>query len=439
MTAARGAAYPPKMRRLFPDISPLRDSPAFRLLWFGQIISMTGSMVRFVAIPYQVYLLTGSPLAVGLIGLFQAVPTIVLSLFGGVIADRVDRRRLLIVTQVCLTATSVVLAVSTGLGLVSVPFLYALTAVGASFAALDSPARSALIPSLLPRSQVQAAVTLNQTQFQTAAVLGPALAGILLANVGLAATYWIDAVTYLAAIGALLAMRKSVRPTVEHASVLRSLVEGIAYLGVRRILLATMSLDFFATLFGSWRALLPYYADQVFRVGPEGLGLLYAAPGAGALAVALSAGWTNRVERQGLAILAAVTVFGLAVAAFGALPREGFVLGLILLAIAQGADTVSSIFRQTILQLEVPDALRGRLNAINMMFVFGGPTLGQVQSGAVASLWNPVAAIVSGGLECVAAVGAIALIAPRLVRYRPELSAVEGIDVSPDLSTPAGP
>ncbi|HUQ16171.1 MAG TPA: MFS transporter, partial [Candidatus Saccharimonadales bacterium] len=359
------------MGRVFPDISPLRESPAFRLLWFGQVISMTGSMVRFVAIPYQVYLLTASPLAVGLIGLFQAVPTIVLSLFGGVIADRVDRRRLLIVTQVCLTATSLVLAVATQLEAVSVPFLYALTAIGASFSALDSPARSALIPTLLERRQVQAAVTLNQTQFQMAAVIGPALAGVLIASFGLATTYWIDVLTYLAAIGALLLMRQTARPPVQHASVLRSLVEGIAFLGVRRILLATMSLDFFATLFGSWRALLPYYADQVFKVGPEGLGLLYAAPGAGALIVALSAGWTNRVERQGLAILAAVTVFGLSVAAFGALPGEGFVLGLLLLAVAQGADTVSSIFRQTILQLEVPDALRGRLNAINMMFVFG--------------------------------------------------------------------
>ncbi|GAC1460544.1 MAG: MFS transporter [Candidatus Limnocylindrales bacterium] len=413
------------MGRVFPDISPLRVSPAFRLLWFGQIISMTGSMVRFVAIPYQVYLLTGSPLAVGLIGLFQAVPTIVLSLFGGVIADRVDRRRLLIVTQVCLTATSIVLAVTTQLGAVSVPFLYALTAVGASFSALDSPARSALIPTLLERRQVQAAVTLNQTQFQTAAVVGPALAGVLIASFGLATTYWIDVLTYLAAIGALLLMRQTARPPAQHASVLRSLVEGIAFLGVRRILLATMSLDFLATLFGNWRALVPYYADRVFEVGPEGLGLLYAAPGAGALIVALSAGWTNRVQRQGLAILAAVTVFGLAIAAFGLLPREGFVLGLILLAVAQGADTVSSIFRQTILQLEVPDALRGRLNAINMMFVFGGPTLGQVESGAVATLWNPVAAVVSGGLECVAAVVGIALIAPRLIRYRPELLPAE--------------
>jgi len=414
------------MRGLFPDISPLRESPAFRLLWIGQIISMTGSMVRFVAIPYQIYLLTGSPLAVGLIGLFQAVPTIVLSLFGGVIADRVDRRRLLIVTQVCLTANSVVLAIATQLGFVSVPFLYALTAVGASFSALDSPARSALIPSLLDRRRVQAAITLNQTQFQTAAVTGPALAGVLIASFGLATTYWIDVATYAAAIGTLLAMHKTARPPAEHGSVLRSLAEGIAYLGVRRILLATMSLDFFATLFGSWRALVPYYADRVFEVGPQGLGLLYAAPGAGALVVALSAGWTNRVQRQGLAILISVTVFGLAIAAFGALPREGFVIGLLLLAIAQGADTVSSIFRQTILQLEVPDALRGRLNAINMMFVFGGPTLGQVQSGTVAALWNPVAAVVSGGLECVAAVFGVALIAPRLIRYRPDLA--EGAD-----------
>ena len=410
------------MRGLLPDISPLRESPDFRLLWIGQVISMTGSMVRFVAIPYQVYLLTGSPLAVGLIGLFQAIPTMVLSLFGGVIADRVDRRRLLILTQICLTATSVVLAVVTALGLVSVPLLYALTAIGASFSALDSPTRSALIPSLLDRRRIQAAVALNQTQFQTAAVAGPALAGVLIASFGLAATYWIDVATYLVAIGTLLAMRRTVRPRVEHASVLRALADGVAYLGVRRILLATMSLDFLATLFGNWRALVPYYADRVFEVGPEGLGLLYAAPGAGALVVALSSGWTRRVERQGLAILAAVTVFGLAIALFGALPKEGFVLGLLLLAIAQGADTVSSIFRQTILQLEVPDALRGRLNAINMMFVFGGPTLGQVESGAVATLWNPVAAVVSGGLECVAVVVGIALVFPRLIHYRPDLS-----------------
>lgn len=413
------------MRGLFPDIAPLRESPDFRLLWIGQIVSMTGSMVRFVAIPYQVYLLTGSPLAVGLIGLFQAVPTIVLSLFGGVIADRVDRRRLLIIAQICLIATSVVLAVATQLGVASVPFLYAITAVGASFSALDAPARSALIPSLLDRRLVQAAVTLNQTQFQTAAVAGPALAGVLIASFGLATTYWIDVATYLAAIGTLLAMRRTARPPAEHGSVLRSLAEGIAYLGVRRILLATMSLDFLATLFANWRALVPYYADRVFGVGPEGLGLLYAAPGAGALVVALSAGWTNRVERQGLAILASVTVFGLAIAAFGALPREGFVVGLLLLAIAQGADTVSSIFRQTILQLEVPDALRGRLNAINMMFVFGGPTLGQVEGGAVAALWNPVAAVVSGGIGCVAAVVGVALVAPRLIHYRPELAAAE--------------
>ena len=410
------------MRGLLPDLSPLRESSDFRLLWIGQIISMTGSMVRFVAIPYQVYLLTGSSLAVGLIGLFQAVPTIVLSLFGGVVADRVDRRRLLIVTQLALTATSIVLAVATHLGFVSVPFLYVLTAIGASFSALDSPARSALIPSLLARRRVQAAITLNQTQFQTAAVVGPALAGVLIASFGLATTYWIDVATYLAAIGTLLAMRTTARPPAEHGSVLRSLAEGIAYLGVRRILLATMSLDFLATFFANWRALVPYYADQVFAVGPAGLGLLYAAPGAGALVVALSAGWTNRVERQGLAILVSVTVFGLAIAAFGALPREGFLVGLLLLAIAQGADTVSSIFRQTILQLEVPDALRGRLNAINMMFVFGGPTLGQVEGGAVAALWNPVGAVVSGGLACVGAVIGVALVAPRLIRYRPDLS-----------------
>jgi len=379
---------------------------------------MTGSALRFVAIPYQVYVLTQSSLAVGLIGLFNAIPVLTLSLFGGVIADRADRRRLLLVIQILLMLTSVGLALTTALDLVSVPILYLFTAVGGGLSALDSPARSALIPSLLERRRIPAAMALNQTQFQTAAIVGPAVAGVLIAAVGLAATYWIDVATYLAAIGTLAAMRTTARPPAEHPSVLRSLVEGLAYLGSKRVLLITMLLDFLATLFGNWRALLPYYAEHVFAVGPQGLGLLYAAPGAGALAVALTSGWTANVRRQGLSIFGSVAVFGIAITVFGVLPRDAFLAGLFLLAVAQGADTVSSIFRQTIIQLEVPDQLRGRLNAINLMFVLGGPTLGQVEGGVVAELWNPIASVVSGGIACVAAVVGLAVLAPDVLRYR---------------------
>ncbi len=410
------------MPRLVPDVSPLRESREFRLLWSGQIVSQTGSALRIVAIPYQVYLLTGSPLAVGLVGLFSALPTIALSLFGGVIADRADRRRLLLIVQTLLTLNSAALALTTASGLVSVPLLYLFTFIGGGLGALDSPARAALVPTLVERRRITAAVALNQTQFQTAAIAGPALAGVVIAAFGLATTYWIDVATYFAAIATIALMTKTARPPVEHPSVLRSLAEGIAYLGAKRILLATMSLDFLATLFGNWRALLPFYAEGIFRVGALGYGLLSAAPGVGALAVAVTSGWTASTRRQGAAILVSVAIFGIAIAAFGALPSGGFVAGLLLLAVAQGADTVSSIFRNSIVQLETPDALRGRLNAINTMFVLGGPTLGQVEGGVVGQIWGPVIAVVSGGLLCVASVGAIAGLAPLVARYTPELA-----------------
>jgi hypothetical protein len=200
--------------------------------------------------------------------------------------------------------------------------------------------------------------------------------------------------------------------------VLRAVVEGIRYLGATRILLGTMALDFLATFFGSPRALFPYYAERVFHVGPEGLGLLYASMGAGALVAALTSGWTARVKRQGLTILIAVAVWGLAIAAFGVLDERLFPLALVLLAVANAADIVSSIFRGTILQLVVPDALRGRLNAINLMFVAGGPYLGQFESGAVAAVWSPVGSILSGGLACVASVVAVAAWIPEIARYR---------------------
>lgn len=400
------------------DVAPLRDSRSFRLLWLGQLVSSSGTQLRLVALPYQIYVLTGSSLDVGLIGLFQAIPLLTLSLFGGVIADRVDRRRLLLVTQVGLTTVSLALALVTQAGLASVPLLYALTAVGASFSAVDNPARGSLVPTLVERRQLAAALTLNQALFQTAAIAGPAFAGVVILRLGIAGAYWIDAISFGAAILAVALMRVPGRPPAVHPPVLRSLGEGLGYLRSNRILLGTMSLDFLATFFGSPRALFPYYATRVFQVGPQGLGLLYAAPGIGSLIAALSAGWVPAVRRRGLAVLLAVTAWGLAIAAFGLMGADLFVPALVLVALAQGADAISSIFRHTILQTVVPDALRGRLTAINQMFVIGGPNLGQVESGVVAGLVTPEFAVVSGGLACLAGVGAIAAFVPELAAYR---------------------
>ncbi len=405
------------MPRLLPDLEPLRASREYRLLWAGQLVSASGSALRLVAVPYQVYVLTGSTFAVGLLGLFQAVPLIALSLWGGVVADRVDRVRLLLVTQVLLAAVSVGLATATARGAATLPLLYLLTAAGAGLSALDQPARSALAPGLVERRLIPAAMALQQTQFQLATVAGPALGGVVIAALGLAWAYWIDAATYAAAIAALLLMRvpRSAPPT-PHAAPLRALVEGMRFLLARPLLFTTMGVDFFATLFGVARAVMPYYADRVFHVGPEGLGLLYAAPGIGATAVALTSGWMGPVRRKGLGVLLAVAVFGLAVAAFGIVPGGAFVLGLALLAVAQGADTVSSIFRNTILQTETPDELRGRLSALNLVFVAGGPQLGQVESGVVAALWSPEAAVVTGGLATIGVV-LVASRVPQVVGY----------------------
>jgi MFS family permease len=403
---------------LLPDTAPLRESRSFRLLWIGQLISLSGSQLRLVALPYQIFLLTGSSFAVGLIGVFQAVPLLLLSLFGGVIADAVDRRRLLLITQIGLAAVSLALALATQVGFASVPLLYVLTAAGACFSALDNPTRASLAPTLVDRRLIRAAMALNQTIFQFALVFGSVLAGIVIAHFGLAGAYWLDVASFAASFIAVWMMRTPPRAPAERQPVLGALVEGVRYLGATRILLATMSLDFLATFFGSPRALFPYYADRVFHVGPEGLGLLYASMGAGALVAAVASGWTARIKRQGLAVLVAVAVWGVAITSFGVLDERAFALALVLLAVANGADAVSSIFRGTILQLVVPDALRGRLNAINIMFVLGGPQLGQFESGTVAALWSPVASVVSGGVACVASVVAIAAWIPEVVRYR---------------------
>ena len=406
------------MRFLLPDTAPLRESRSFRLLWIGQLISLSGSQLRLVALPYQIFLLTGSPFAVGLIGVFQAVPLLVLSLFGGVIADAVDRRRLLLMTQVGLAGVSLALAIFTQTGAASVPLLYVLTAVGACFSALDNPTRASLAPTLVERHQIRAAIALNQTVFQFAVVFGSALAGIVIGRSGLAGAYWLDVGSFVAAFIAVWMLRTPAREPTERQPVLKALTEGVRYLGATRILLATMSLDFLATFFGSPRALFPYYAERVFHVGPEGLGFLYAAMGVGALVAAVVSGWTARVRRQGLTILIAVAVWGLAIVGFGILDERAFGLALLLLAIAAAADTVSSIFRHTILQLVVPNALRGRLSAINIMFVLGGPQLGQFESGAVAALWSPVGSVVSGGVACIASVFAVAAWLPEIVRQR---------------------
>ncbi|HJY33758.1 MAG TPA: MFS transporter, partial [Vicinamibacterales bacterium] len=288
---------------LLPDLSPLRRHRSFRLLWFGQLVSNVGTQMRLVALPYQIYVLTGSPFHVGLLGLFQAIPLISLPLLGGVLADRADRRRVLIATQSGLAACSLALALATQLGYNELWILYALTAVSASFSAFDQPARGSLVPTLVERSELPAAIALNQMLYQTAAVVGPAIGGLVIASFGVAAAYWVDTITFGAAIAAAIAIKAPRQVVAVPQSIVESLVEGVMYVLRQRLLFSTMVLDLAAMFFGSIRALMPFYAEQVFKVGAAGLGLLFAAPGVGALVAVLTSGWVSRVRRPGVAVL----------------------------------------------------------------------------------------------------------------------------------------
>jgi len=414
------------LRGLAIDTTPLRRSRDFRLLWIGELISLTGRQVTIVALPLQVYLLTHSALLVGLIGGVQLGPLIVFSLYGGALADRMDRRVLIVASEIGLAATSALLVLGALNRHPPLLYLYAVTAVQSAVLAVNSPTRSAAIPNLVGADLLPSAIALNQVMFNTTLVVGPAFGGFLIAALGhpdayagLKWAYSVDVLTFAASITASILLsplppRGGSGGT--EGSAWRSIREGIRYLKGKRILLSTFVIDLDAMIFGMPRALFPVLALTTFHVGPTGVGLLYAAPAAGALLGALSAGWVGGIRRQGLAVIWAVAIWGAAITAFG-LSSAFFWLALLFLAVAGAADVISAVFRSTILQLSVPDSLRGRLSAIHIMVVTGGPRLGDVEAGAVASLVSPWFSVVSGGAACVAGAVLLALLVPDLARY----------------------
>ncbi|MGH3441726.1 MAG: MFS transporter [Nitriliruptorales bacterium] len=401
-------------RRLLLDTAPLRDSREYRLLYSGQIVSMLGRQLTVVAIPYQVFVLTRSSLLVGLVSLAQLGPLLVTSLLGGALADAFDRRRLLLLSNVLLALTSVGLALNAASPAPAVWPLFVLSAANAAFSAVDHPTRAAAVPGLVERRQLPAAYALNQIGFQLGHAVGPAIAGVIISQVSLAAAYWIDAATFGAALLAVAAM-KPMRPQGGGRPVsVASVVEGLRFLRGRRVIQSTFYIDLNAMIFGMPRALFPELGTTVFGGGANTVGLLYAAPGVGAFLASLASGWVSTVHRQGRAVLVAVIAWGAAITGFGL--TSWLPLALVLLAAAGGSDTISAVFRNTILQLRVPDRLRGRLSAVHIAVVTGGPRLGDVEAGAVATLVSPRFAVVSGGLACLAGVGILHLLVPQLDR-----------------------
>ena len=410
------------IRGLAVDLSPLRESRDFRVLWLGELVSMVGRQITVVALPFQVFLLTRSPFAVGLIGLAQLVPLIGASIAGGAVADRVDRRTLILLTEAGMAVAAALLLFGALADRPALWYLYAATGLQAGISGINLPARSAAVPNLVRRDRLPAALALNQILFNGSMIVGPAIAGLLLARFGLVWAYTADLASCAAAVGAawllrpLPPKRDSGQPIGTAWAEIR---EGFAYLKGKRLLLATFLIDLDAMIFGMPRALFPVLALTVFHVGPQGLGLLYAAPAAGALIGAITTGWVGRVRRQGLAVVWAVVLWGAAIALFG-LSGRLFALALIFLAFAGAADVVSAVFRGTILQLSVPDSLRGRMSAIHIMVVTGGPRLGDVEAGWVASLVSPWFSVVSGGVACVVGALVLAAVIPELLRYRAE-------------------
>ena len=401
--------------RLLVDLAPLRESRDFRLLFAGGAVSYLGRQLTVVAVPLQIYLMTGSSLAVGLTGLAALGPLLVMSLVGGAIADAVDRRKLLLATQVAQAATSVALALNASSASPALWPLYVVTAVAAGLSGIDLPTRNAMVPKMVGRDLFPSAAALGQVLFQVGQVAGPALAGLIIARVSMAAAYWIDAVTYLVATAAVVAMRPQPPEGGGTRAGLASVREGLAYLRGRRLLVSTFVIDLNAMVFGMPRALFPALGTGLFGGGAATVGLLHAAPAAGALVAALLTGWVGGVRCQGRAVVVAVVLWGAAIAGFGLV--SWLPLALLLLAVAGAADVVSAVFRNTILQLSVPDALRGRLSAVHIAVVTGGPRLGDAEAGAVASLSTPRFSVVSGGVACVLGALAVARWAPELPRY----------------------
>ena len=405
-----------RVARFVVDITPLRSHRHFRRLWAGQVVSGLGSQLTLVAVSFQAYALTRSTLVVGLIGLAQLVPLLAGALWGGTLADAMDRKRVLVLTQVAMAAAVGGLVANASLAHPSVWPLFVCTAAGAGLQGVDWPARRAALPMLVEERDVTAAIALQTSIQQLALVAGPALAGVLIATVGLSAVYGIDVATYGVALVAALLLPALVPSGGGTPMGLRSMTEGFRHLRGQKLLSATYWIDLNAMIFGMPRAVFPALGTGLFGGGAGVVGLLYAAPGAGSLIGSLFTGWCSRVRHQGRAIAACVTVWGVTITLFGVIPVLW--IGLTLLALAGAADVVSAVFRQAVQQRTVPEHLQGRLSGTFFAVVAGGPRLGDAETGVAAAIGGPQFAVWSGGLACVVGVGVLLRGVPELWQDR---------------------
>ena len=395
-------------------LAPFR-SRDFSLLWFGSFISQAGSQMHVVAVAWQVYELTHNPLALSGIGVARLVPLVLLALGSGVLADALDRRKLILISQIAMMLCAAALAIGSSLGIVTIWWIYIITALSSAAGTLGNPARQAIVPSLVPRQVLPAALSLNIISWQAATIMGPSIGGIVIAWFGVAMVYWIDTVSYFAVIVALLLMRVGAVVGERRPINLRAALEGFVFVRSNTLIWSTMLLDFLATLLGSATVLLPLFATDILKVGPQGVGLLYAAPSVGSVLASAVLSSVGRLPRQGRLLLVAVAMYGVCTLIFGL--STSFWLSVLMLGGVGASDTVSMVVRQTIRQLTTPDEMRGRMTAVGMLFFAGGPQLGEIEAGIAARLLGGPLSVAAGGLACVIMVGVVAAKIPVLRSY----------------------
>ena len=389
----------------------------FRLLWMGQLISQAGSRMQEVALNWHIYILTGSPVALGLVSFSRFIPILVFSLVGGVFADTHDRRRILLVTQSVMMLLAGILGLLTTLGWISTTLIYIISASSAGAISFDAPARQSLPPNLVPQGDLTNALSLNNMMRQIATVIGPMLAGFVIAWRGVAAVYWLNAVSFLGVLIALAKMRTPTQKTLGAATLnLSALIDGIRYVRYSKIVLGTMLLDFLCSFFSSASALLPIFAREILNVGPRGLGILYASEAAGAVVAGAGMSMGRDIRRKVHVFLWAIAIYGAATVVYGL--SRWVLLSVLALALVGTADTISTILRNTLRQLVTPDHLRGRMTAVSMIFARGGPQLGNLEAGIVAAMIGAPLSVVTGGLATLVTVALVAWFTPQLRNYR---------------------
>ena len=386
-------------------------------LWLGLLISIAGSQMQISALFWHIRTLTGEPqpLALGGIGLARILPVIVFSFLGGPVADTLNRRQILFVTQTAMALVAMVLALLTFTGHITIWYIYLLTAIQATAVAFDGPARQAMIPNIVPAEDLPSAFSMSSIAQNAGSIIGPALTGIVIVAFGQGYTYFFNSVSFLAVIIALVLIGPVLQDTRKSGIHLRAALEGIRFIFSRPIILSTMLMDFVATFFASANTMMPIVAKDILKVGEIGYGWLSSAQAIGSVAAGVVVSQVQKLRKQGPIFLIAVVIFGLATVLFGA--SSAFAIAMLALILMGAADAVSTIIRNTIRQLNTPDHIRGRMTAVNQIFFQGGPQLGEVESGIVASLFGVPASIISGGIGCIVGVALIVHKWPQLLAY----------------------